>query len=779
VDKNKYILAFGALLHDVGKVVRRSQSAGNRPKHSIYGEEFMCNMIAPSHFCRGYNGDDGLKIIEQIRYHHEGEMDSAAVTDTDSLAWITCFSDNISANMDRKSGDVERHGSRSWFLEDAPLRKVYNIIDGHKDDNTFDTIDYNSICEAISKELVDIEVSWRGVSLLLNLLEKTTDQVPSSTMRSELIDVSLFDHSKTTAAIAACVYEYVKANGISNYKHELKDRSKYYYEQPMFLLFSCDISGIQNFIYNISGEGALKQLRARSFYLEMILEHIADEVLECLELSRANLLYTGGGHAYMLLPNTDRTKEKLDRSLQELEDWFLHNYRTDLYMASATVECSADDIKNRGDNPQRYRSLFVDLAQKLSDAKATRYSAQIIRKLNYGDATHFDHSRECVECLRTDTLIDEKTGLCSLCSALHDISRILILPESDIYVVLDENTVSDRPYLPLPFGRKLQIYQELEYSAKEIDAVRVYLKNRWGDTKDLATHIWLNDYTADQKGKGISFYAPVGVTLDVNDKDEKLGINRLGVLRADIDNLSKVFVRGLPDDKVSISRTSTLSRSLSYFFKAQIKEVLEKGRYQAQIIYSGGDDLFLVGNWSDVLYAAIDIRKALDEYTGNGVLTISAGIGMYEEKFPIARMAYEVGELESTAKLFSEDGAVPTKNAVALWSTDTVYSWLELIDFVEPRMREIKVILHGDEKALTFAHQLLALLRDTENPASVPRLAYLLARHFDSKDGKGDDRGHIAKRLFEWATDDKERRYLATALEWYVYSVREKGEQDE
>ena len=59
-----------------------------------------------------------------------------------------------------------------------------------------------------------------------------------------------------------------------------------------------DISGIQSFIYTIGEKGALKGLRARSFYLEIMMEHIVDELLEKLSLSRANLIYTGGGHCY-------------------------------------------------------------------------------------------------------------------------------------------------------------------------------------------------------------------------------------------------------------------------------------------------------------------------------------------------------------------------------------------------------------------------------------------------------------------------------------------------
>ena len=58
----------------------------------------------------------------------------------------------------------------------------------------------------------------------------------------------------------------------------------------MFLLYSMDISGIQNFINSIGDKGALKGLRARSFYLEIMMEHIIDELLDKVTLSRTNLI---------------------------------------------------------------------------------------------------------------------------------------------------------------------------------------------------------------------------------------------------------------------------------------------------------------------------------------------------------------------------------------------------------------------------------------------------------------------------------------------------------
>lgn len=45
-------------------------------------------------------------------------------------------------------------------------------------------------------------------------------------------------------------------------------------------------------------------------FLEIMMEHIIDCLLDELNLSRANLIYSGGGHCYMLLPDTDDVKRK-------------------------------------------------------------------------------------------------------------------------------------------------------------------------------------------------------------------------------------------------------------------------------------------------------------------------------------------------------------------------------------------------------------------------------------------------------------------------------------
>lgn len=108
---------------------------------------------------------------------------------------------------------------------------------------------------------------------------------------------------------------------------------------------SVDLSGIQKFIYTITTEQAQKQLRARSIYLELIMENLIDEILNNLGYSRCNLLYSGGGHCYILIGNTESNKDKFKEIIKQQNNWFIDNMGIALYAASAVEECSANQLK--------------------------------------------------------------------------------------------------------------------------------------------------------------------------------------------------------------------------------------------------------------------------------------------------------------------------------------------------------------------------------------------------------------------------------------------------
>ncbi|NMD38771.1 MAG: type III-A CRISPR-associated protein Cas10/Csm1, partial [Christensenellaceae bacterium] len=437
-------LIIGSLLHDVGKIIYRS---GEKKSHSILGWEFLSKIPA-------FEGNTDIK--ECIKYHHGRELSKAALDDN-SLAYIAYVADNISAYSDRRLELIEGDSdSEAGFDKTAPLASVFNILNGSnnnlnyklkflKDINypTSNEIsatasNYLDIKIKLEEQLKGVQVEEKYINSILHLLEICTSYVPSSTNTKELGDISLYDHSKTTASIASCLFYYLEGE---NLKEKIFKDEKALKDEKAFLLFSFDVSGIQNYIYTISGKGALKALRARSLYLDLLMENIVDDLLQKTNLSRCNLIYAGGGHAYILLPNTKATIDSLIEFEQELKSWFLSEFGVALYVACAYVDCTGNELA------QDIGSVYERVGRELSIKKSQRYTYDDIVKLN--TSTREKNDRECRECKKSGPLSQD--GMCNICQALIDISPSIV--QKGLYFVVEKNK-SDYS-LPLPFGNNL------------------------------------------------------------------------------------------------------------------------------------------------------------------------------------------------------------------------------------------------------------------------------------------------------------------------------------
>ena len=101
----------------------------------------------------------------------------------------------------------------------------------------------------LRKGLPDMELSADWVDSLLSLLESCTANVPSSTYIGESPDVSLCDHLEMTAAVGACISEYLLEAEETDYKARLFDHEAVFRGKAAFLMVTADMSGIQRFMY--------------------------------------------------------------------------------------------------------------------------------------------------------------------------------------------------------------------------------------------------------------------------------------------------------------------------------------------------------------------------------------------------------------------------------------------------------------------------------------------------------------------------------------------------
>ena len=350
-------IAIGGLLHDFGKLLFR---CGDGRSHAESGYAFLREQ---AHLT-------DQDILAQIRYHHAAGIKNASIPQ-DSLAYITYIADNIASAADRRKSDEEGRG----FVRDLALESIFNRLNENdqmfhyepgalrdavrypqKGMITYGTDFYNECVDRIRDAVKGIEFSESYVNSLLEILESCVSYIPSSTSKEEVADISLYDHSKLTAALGCCILLYLMENGQQDYRERLYQRAPEFYGEKVFLLYSMDISGIQDFIYTISSDKALKTLRARSFYLDVLMEHLVDTALSKIGLSRTNCIYCGGGHAYLLLPNTEQAKLQIEDFETMANGWFMDWFGTALYVAGGYAPCSADDLKNEPEGT--YAQIF-------------------------------------------------------------------------------------------------------------------------------------------------------------------------------------------------------------------------------------------------------------------------------------------------------------------------------------------------------------------------------------------------------------------------------------
>ena len=346
-------LVKGALLHDIGKVVYRANQGTDA--HSKRGAAF----IEP------YFSDMGLKqsITHCLKYHHGKEL-SAAQLKNDDYAYIVYEADNVAAAVDRRDLDEGESTATQKFDKEIPLQSIFRVFGGNTSNKPLqyylrgiDVSDhfnypesdktirassdkYKALYDVLVQNFQQQPIDKMSVNELLRIYEDTVSYMPSSTATDQANDISLYMHSKITAAVAHSMVHYFEEQGITDYKEYCYQNSKKFREMPSFRLISGDISGIQNFIYTIPSKGALKSLRGRSFYLEILMEQIVDELLDALQLTRANLIYNGGGHFYVLAPNTTKTCTAIESMEKSINEWFLTVFGTKLYLAlgSATEQ---------------------------------------------------------------------------------------------------------------------------------------------------------------------------------------------------------------------------------------------------------------------------------------------------------------------------------------------------------------------------------------------------------------------------------------------------------
>lgn len=827
--KEKEILIKGALLHDIGKVCYRAMN--KRINHSKLGGDFLEQYLK--------SNEETERLLNCVRYHHKDYLQKAKL-DKNDLAYIVYEADNIASGMDRRENEGEEKGFDpklnldsifSVFYSDKEIQVAnkYPLI--YKDINkafNYPRTDislatnsnYEALLNKIKSHFITKDISQISINQLLQIIEEGFSYLPSSTNRAEVCDISLYVHSKITSAVASCMKLYFDEQQIQDYKkYCFNSGSKIFRNEKIYLLVSGDISGIQDFMYTIPSKGALKTLRGRSLYINLLLEEFIDEYLEQIGLSRANVLYSGGGHFYILAPNIEDTKKAIDKLQAKMNRWLMENIGINLYLAIGIAECSANNLMKS----EAQGNLFATVNKKLKDDKTIRYSKDE-DFLEYIFNVEKEEDTAKKECNICHNLVDklwkynsDEEIACEFCLNLYKLGQDILT--QDLVFVISEEKIDGGIKI---FGKDKDLYL-YAVNIEDIDMfkgkiLRIYSKNNLLEN-DLAIRLYLADYSAKNENDEVMTFDDLAKSSCKTDK----GIKRLGVLRLDVDDLGIAFSSGFVSDKdkiednlryATLSRYADLSKDISMFFKVAINKICagdltgcvdfeEKAfnifgiakapKRKVNIIYAGGDDLFLVGAWDEVLEVAIDINRAFKQFT-NGKLTLSAGMAMFSPTYPISKMAEIAGLLVQMSKNRKD------KNSIALFGMETnlkangqleckhIYTWADFeMKVCKEKMNYLlaRLSFDGDKfnklsvgKSLIYRLMDLIQLAD-EDKLNIARFAYVLAR-MQPKQDKDEQKRKVyedfVSKMYQWINNNEDKKQLATALNLLVYYLRDKKE---
>ncbi|MDR1696481.1 MAG: type III-A CRISPR-associated protein Cas10/Csm1 [Endomicrobium sp.] len=761
------IIALAAFMHDIGKFAERAKHDGYsdikptdeflnkretyQPKrsdgkdshvHALYTAYVVENLLQSS--------------ILKIEADKETFINMAARHHIQDNAWrerIITVADKLSAKTDRQKfedaskdikikdyaktrlmsifdeikGGIENYDDRRFQYSLSPL-SAESIFPKERDDFTGT---YKELFSQFWQKLSDLKI-YTDIEAWFKTFDKLNKEytycVPSATVKDVITDVSLYDHARTTSALASALYVYHKKDEKEN-KSALEDN-----ETKKFLFTKIKFHGIQDFIFSqgaVTNKKSAKILRGRSYYISLLMEKAADLLCRNCGLPHTSIIMNAAGAITAILPNTDEIKEKIAKTETGINKWLVEKFYGEVSVGFAYVEFAGKDITEKGG----VKKLGENIAKKLEIKKFQKLSIDSLGVV--GD--YFQNGEKiCDYCGKRPTAsVDDE---CLICKDLTEIGTRLVKDkkecklESPIFGIFD--TV------------------ELNSSAAYVP------KNDEGDVKGF------------EKITG----------------DDVKGINGLAVLKADIDNLGTLFADGISKPDTSLSKQATFSRQLDAFFTVWLPSELKENKKFSDVytVFAGGDDLFLIGKWDTIIDLSLHLKEKFKEYFCGNV-NFSAGIAVLKPNEPI-KTFYRLSEEALSA---SKAHNVKEKNALTLFGETISWANSGILSETDEKIKELiedqKINSAGLVKLMAFI-KMAKEEEDVKNKANTNKLLSIkdfqcfkwraLLNYYIGRNDKikeQSDKQSLINYFVEMIEKKEKRGILKAALWKNIYQNRQRG----
>jgi len=590
-----------------------------------------------------------------------------------------------------------------------------------------------------------------------------THAIPAATAFGIKPEVSLYDHSKTTAALATALWRWHEDSKQIGEPaaNQLKERSDW--NADKFLMIQGDFFGIQDFIFadgSQTNKAAAKLLRGRSFQVSLFTELAALKVLDALSLPPTSQITNAAGKFLIVAPNTPDARAQLEAVRTEINQWFLQQSfgLAGLGLIGKPASCN-DFLKGRFGALQK--SLFAELER----AKLQRFD------LTAPGNPVFDVDYPHGICQYNGRLPVDDSSQKSAALSRDQITLGSVLTREDrLLIVRDPAVLTGRSLrtLEVPvFGYGVAFTQNEEVTGKfGALAQDGTLQRCW----DFSLPVSLTDTLWHGYARRfINAYVPRFTAVDLQTSDKYVGLENevtaddlrfeagktlnhiacedrtprldkdgqqsgwqgqvaLMTIKGDVDNLGTIFQQGLLEP--TFAKMAALSRQMNAFFAIWLPAVCAKEYPNTYTVFAGGDDFFLIGPWHMTQKLAVRMATEFKTYVAdNPGITFSAGMVMTKPGLPMQTLGTQTEEALGAAK-------GTDKNALMLFGERV--SWPDWA-LVQAAQVQLDQVCENYELSRSYVYGLMYLIdlsSDKSNPEHAmwrSRFAYRTRRYVVDK----------------------------------------------
>lgn len=187
-----------------------------------------------------------------------------------------------------------------------------------------------------------------------------------------------------------------------------------------------------------------------------------------------------------------------------------------------------------------------------------------------------------------------------------------------------------------------------------------------------------------------------------------------------------------------------MSKAIKEFFDKELLQLIldEKIEQNIYVVFSGGDDCFLIGSWNKIFDLSLILRKKFADFQtklrtqikfkDDKEITFSAGIVVFTPHYPMVQMSEEAEDAldKSKGNIYKVNEDLKEKNSVTVFGKTLTWEEFEHAQSISATLTDL---IENQEESKSLTKIFRAVFPFRNEIPKVWKLKYFLRRNVKSK----------------------------------------------